>query len=189
MKVTALTALMYFFSVLNRIQSEEIVHVFNYDNFDELFHQGDRDDFNKDLYEYINIIFDKPYEGPNIGGAFVLHGTSRTARQFDGYIVDITASFYCGNKETDNLEFLVYYADNAEDHYFCGDSNHGWNYNYTWTPPTHFNHAENFSVEICAYNAVVNQAFGFDEIRITTTDRPPHLLTATNPATAPTITP
>jgi len=38
--------------------------------------------------------------------------------------------------------------------------------------------------------ATVNGALGFDEIRIRTTDKKPsHLLAATNPATAPTITP
>merc|ERR1739838_963620 len=100
---------MYFFFVLNRIQSEEIVHLFNYDNFDELFHQGARDDFNKDLYEDIDNIFDKPYEGPNIGGAFLLHGESDTWKDFDGYIVDITASFYCGNYYEENMYFALYY--------------------------------------------------------------------------------
>ena len=146
MKVTALQlTIICFFSVLIRIQSEDIVHVYNYDNFDELFHQGNLQDFNVLKYQEIDILFDKPYEGPNIGGAFLLHGESNTnTPQFDGYIVDITASFYCGDKKGNKVRFLSFwvgYADDRDERVFICDD-YGWNYNYTWIPPQRFDHSE-----------------------------------------------
>ena len=144
MKVATLTTIICFFSVLIRIQSDEIVYVYNYSDFGELFHQGDQDDFNVYKYEDIDTVFDEKYYGPNIGGAVLLNGGSKTRTPpFDGYIVDITASFYCGSKEFDNMRIYVIYADGKyDDMWLCGDARIGWTYYYTWIPPMRFSHSE-----------------------------------------------
>jgi len=194
MKVTALQpAIICFFSVL--IQSSEIEYVYNYDNFDQIFQQGGLYNFNVAKYEDIDSIFDKPYEGSNIGGAFLLYGpwTSRGwhEQSFDGYIIKIQTKYYCG-KQKEHLALWINYADGQQDSSWLCDDTTGWNYTYTWIPPTH---SENFTLGISGSGVTVNQPLGFDEIRITvdnkwhtlpkTTSTPPQLLTATNPVSAP----
>jgi len=196
MKVTALQpAIICFFSVLIQIQSDEIIYVYNYEDFSEIFQQGGLHNFNVAKYQDIDNIFDKPYEGSNIGGAFLLYGDWQTnpwhEQEFDGYVVDVTASFYCG-KKTNDFALWINYPDGKMDHTeICSDST-SWNYNYKWIPPTRFNHTASFTLGINANGATVNEPFGFDKIRIKVTDTPPkttstppQLLTATNPASAP----
>jgi len=194
MKVTALQpAIICFFSVLIQIQSTEIEYIYNYDDFSEIFEQGGLHNFNVARYEDIDDIFDKPYEGSNIGGAFLLYGDWQTRywheREFDGNIIKITTTHYCG-KLTDiyTLTLWINYPDGSKDYKgICSDTT-GWNYNYTWIAPRH---TENFTLGIEGAYATVNEPIGFDEIRITMTDTPPkttttppQLLTATNPASA-----
>jgi len=193
MKVTALQpAIICFFSVLIQIQSTEIEYIYNYDDFSEIFEQGGLHNFNVARYEDIDDIFDTPYEGSNIGGAFLLYGKWLTGgwheRQFPGYIMKITTTHYCG-KLTDTFTLWVTYADGyQETKGICSDTA-GWSYNSTWFPQRH---SENFTLGIEGQHATVNKPLGFDEIRITMTDTPPkttstppQLLTATNPASAP----
>ena len=58
---------------------------------------------------------------------------------FPGYIVNITATFYCGGtyaEEGDNsLGIWVYYVDGGyyDYNYLCEDRT-GWHYDYPWTP-------------------------------------------------------
>jgi len=196
MKVTALTTIIYFFSVLIQIQSTEIIYVYNYDDFSEIFQQGSLQNFNVLKYEDIDTIFDKPYEGSNIGGAFLMNGGWETKhwhqQEFNGYIVDVTATFYCGKYggETWQSElalWIIYSETEQDEKYICSDN--GWSYNYTWIPPTRFNHGESFSLGISGWGATADKPYGFDEIRIrTTTKKPSQLLTAMNPAAPPTIT-
>jgi len=199
MKVTALQpAIICFFSVLIQIQSTEIEYIYNYDDFSEIFEQGGQHNFNVAKYQDIDNIFDKPYEGSNIGGAFLLYGKwlsgSWHQQEFVGYIIKITTTHYCG-KLNAPLKLWINYADGSEDSKeICSDTT-GWNYNYAWIPTRH---TESFTLGISAEGATVNEPFGFDEIRITVTDAKTTKKTARrqqdnnkapatseNPATAP----
>ena len=123
---------------------KETTYIYNYDNFGDIFQQGDMDDFN--LYKYEDI--HTGYEGPHVGGAFTMQGVSIvTTNYFHGYLTKITANFYCGNPgKIYSMLFAVYYLDrqwNSE--WICGANlteESGWHYNYTWIPPTRFNHSE-----------------------------------------------
>ena len=139
MKFTAFTTIcFYYFSLLIPIQSE-LIYVYNYDNFDDIFHEGNRNDFNVYKYEDIDNIFETKYDGPNIGGAFQMQGNSTTiTHQFDGYLVDVTASFYCYNAEEVemNWEMSILYEDGTfERNRVCiGSGPSNWKYNITWIP-------------------------------------------------------
>lgn len=183
MKVTALQpAIICFFSVLIQIQSDEIEYVFNYEDFSEIFEQGGLHNFNVAKYEDIDEIFDKPYEGSNIGGAFLLYGRWLTGswheKEFDGYLTKITTTHYCGNLSEPNIwnpkiMLWINYVDGSqESKEICSDAL-GWNYNYVWIPqrPT-----RDFTFGLEGKDATVNKPLGFDEIRITTSTTPPQLL-------------
>jgi len=199
MKVTALQpAIICFFSVLIQIQSTEIEYIYNYDDFSEIFEQGGLHNFNVARYEDIDDIFDTPYEGSNIGGAFLLYGKWLTGgwheQEFDGYITKITTTHYCGNLSEPNIwnPKIMLWIDYVDGSYerkeICSDAL-GWNYNYVWIPQKP---KKDFTFGMEGKDATVNKPLGFDEIRITMTDTPPkttstppQLLTATNPASAP----
>jgi len=172
------------FSVVIPIQSHEIINVYNYVSFGEIFPQsyGGFDEFHLYKYADIDIIFDTEYKGTNIGGAFLVHGTNWTETHFDGYVIDITATFYCGSTETeeggDSLWIGVRYPDgNIEGSFICQER--GWHYNHTWIPPSGAIW-QNFTVIPEANFATINRAYGFDELRITTSDTPPQLLQRDN---------
>jgi len=187
MKGIALSSIISIFSVVIPIQSIDIAYTYNYDNFGKLCHQGDREDFNIYRYEDINKIFDTEYKGTSIGGAFSVQGDSVSyAPGFEGYVLDITATFYCGSTHEEegwkSLCIVVYYNAGKDSYadlkYICEER--GWHYNYTWIPPSRFDYDKNFHVEIRADNATINKAYGFDDLRITTTDKPPQLLLRDN---------
>ena len=91
MRGIGLVTIISIFSVVIPIQSREIAYTYNYENFGDIFHQGNRDDFNVYKYEDIDKIFDTEYSGPNIGGVFLVDASSTTMTdQFDGHIVNIT---------------------------------------------------------------------------------------------------
>jgi len=179
MQPITIATIIYFSSVVIPIQSE-IIYIYNYDNFGELFHQGARWDYNIYKYEDIDKIFDTEYKGTNIGGAFTIYDSYSYsyALPFEGYLVDITASFYCGStypKDEGSLWINIDYHDEVNDgRFLCQER--GWNYNYTWIPPSGAKY-QNFTMTgIGAFNATMNKAYGFDELRITTSDTPPQLL-------------
>ena len=134
---------LYLFSVFVSIQSETI-HIYNYDNFGDVFHQGELDDLNVFKYKDIDNLFEEKYSGSNIGGAFQVDGDSISTLpnttiqyQFLGYIVDVTASFYCGDT---NLSLDIEYSDGGgESVDICNAT--GWHYNYKWIPPHHSEHS------------------------------------------------
>ena len=141
MKLTALTTIICMFSVVIPIQSGGIIYDYDYDNFGKFFPQGDGfGDFH--LYKYANIddIFDENYEGTNVGGAFLVKGnSSQTTDVFDGYLDDITATYYCGSTHAEegwnSLWMRVQYVNGSYDYTFlCQEK--GWHYNQTWIPKT-----------------------------------------------------
>jgi len=179
------TALLCLFSVhvteCTEIQKETI-YTYNYDNkFGDIFYQGALDDFNMMTYEDA----DTGYEGPHVGGVFHLEGTSWTSTSwFDGYIVDISTTYYCGGYG--GIWLYVYYPDGEQDATgLCGSD---WAYNQTWTPATRYSHHgypvySKFRLEIKS-SASPSNPNGFDEIKITTTPKPPPQIPTTSiPAT------
>ena len=144
MKMIHITAIIYLFSVVIPIQSAEIIYVYNYDNLDEIFEQGSGIyDFHLYKYADIDTIFNKKYEGSNIGGAYLIEGGFRTddtkAHVFPGYIVNVTATFYCGATfaevgDHDSLWISIRYIDADFDGTFLCSDRIGWHYDYTWTP-------------------------------------------------------
>jgi len=177
MKFTAFTTIcFYYISVLIPIQSE-LIYVYNYDNFGDIFHQGNRNDFNVYKYEDIDSIFETKYAGTNIGGAFQMLGNFSTAtHQFDGYLVDVTATIYCANTEERENWLMWFKTGNNWDagRYVCGESpvdTNNWNYNIKWIP--YFDINENVTLHFESFGATVNKPFGFDEIRVTTRETPP----------------
>jgi len=194
MKGIALVTILSLFSVAIPIQSLETVYTYNYDNFGDFFPQGDREDFNIHKYADNDTIFDAEYKGTNIGGAFLVLGNSSTTMHFEGQLLDITATFYCGSTFTDteveSLWIYVYYVEGgiAGTHvdrvhdaiYICEER--GWHYNYTTNPQlaAKYQVFNGFNVTVGALNATANRAYGFDELRITTSDTPPQLLQRDN---------
>jgi len=192
MKGIDLVKIITIFSVVIPIQSHETftIDVYNYESFGELFPQSRGiDDFH--VYEYANMdnIFAEKYKGSNIGGAFLVQGDNITyAPKSEGYLVDITATFYCGSTHAEDgensLSMDVWYDGDRDFTYICQER--GWHYNYTWIPPSGAKH-HSFTVNINAHRANINKPYGFDELRITSTntqhlqpDNPSH-----NPATTP----
>jgi len=159
---------------------KETIYTYNYDNkFGDIFYQGALDDFN--MMKYTEV--DTGYEGPHVGGVFHLEGYSWTTTSwFDGYIVDISTTQYCGG--TGDIDMYVYYPDGEQDRTaLCGRD---WLYNQTWTPATRFSHQDaipKFRLEIRSYDVSASFPSGFDEIKITTTPKPPQIPTASIPAT------
>ena len=144
MKGIAVASIISIFSVVIPTLSGKRTFVYNYENFGDIFHQGQRDDFNIYKYEDIDTIFDTEYNGTNIGGAFLVDGTSTTATSnFKEYVIDIIATFYCGGtyaeEGTDSLWLMVGYSGGHDAIYVCEER--GWHYNYTWIPPTRFDHS------------------------------------------------
>ena len=90
-------------------------------------------------YEEIDPILETGYKGPHIGGAFQLEGYSMiTTNYFDGYILDISTTQYCGRGV---IFMYVYYSDGEQDlTALCGAD---WHYNETWTPKTRFSRQDN----------------------------------------------
>ena len=132
--------------------------VYNYDNFGDIFRQGAMDDFN--TYKYEDI--DTGYVGPHEGGVFMVNGPSYTTTNFyDGYIVDISTTHYCGNESEhaeNDIWLYVYYLDEDNESMCQFDTMYicvlyDWHYNNTWTPPTRFNHSDvsiqSMNVEEC----------------------------------------
>jgi len=185
MQPTAIATIFYIFSAVIPIQSRETTYTYNYDyGFSEIFPQGDGvNDFHVYKYEQIEIIFDEKYNGTNIGGAFVVQGTSITGPiEFEGHLVDITATFYCGGTHAEegaySLWIAVYYPDGEYDPiYICQEK--GWHYNYTWIPPSAARY-QSFTLHIAANDVTMDKAYGFDELRITFLDKPPQLLQRDN---------
>jgi len=185
MQPTAITTIFYIFSVVIPIQSRETTYTYNYDyGFSGIFPQFDGvNDFHVYKYEHIEIIFDEKYNGTNIGGAFLVRGHSDTGTiEFEGYLVDISATFYCGGTDAEeggaSLLIDVYYPDGEDDYIFiCQEK--GWHYNHTWIPPRGTKY-QNFRLWIEALDATIDKAYGFDELRITFTDKPPQLLQRDN---------
>ena len=140
----ALVTIISIFSVVIPIQSRETTVTYNYDNFGKLFPQGHSgvDHFHVYKYKDIDTIFDTAYRGTNIGGAFLVEGDSAfvTNTTFPGYVVKITATFYCGSTkgevDTDSLYLGVHWAGYGEHTYLCEKK--GWNYDYTWTPTNRY---------------------------------------------------
>jgi len=168
------------FSVVIPIQSQEIIYVYNYDSFGDMYPQGEigLNEFHVDKYADIDTIFATEYKGTHIGGAFLVQGwTSIKTDAFEGYITDITTTFYCGGtypEEPDSLWIDVYYNDVDHDrNSLCTEK--GWHYNYTWIPASGAKY-QGFKIRTAAVIATINKAYGFDELRITTTtDQPPQL--------------
>jgi len=172
------------FSVVIPIQSGRIAYTYNYDNFNEIFPQdnGVINNFYLFKYEDLDRIFDTEYEGTNVGGAFVVlgsvhHGTPN----YKGYVVDITATFYCGSTDDSSENWLkigVFYEDAYDNFYPCEER--GWHYNQTLIPPKRDEY-QNFYVEFqTCCDATINEPYGFDMVRITTSDTPPQLLQRDN---------
>jgi len=181
MKGIALVTIISIFSVVIPIQSRETVYTYNYDNFGDFFPQDDIEVFNITKYADNNTIFEQEYNGTNIGGAFLVKGSGDGVSQFEGYIVNITATFYCGstNKEegVNSLYIEVHYPRGyPEGIHLCKER--GWHYNYTWTPS--LARQLNFTVIAEADEATIHKAYGFDELRIITSDTPPQLLQRDN---------
>ena len=148
------TALLCLFSVhvtdCTEIQ-DETIHTYNYgNNFDDLFVQGYEDSFNTYKYEDINPILATGYEGPHIGGVFMMEGdTMTTTNYFNGYIVDISTTQYCGSNTNNYISINVYYRDGETDQeYICGAyETYEWFYNMTWIPETRFSHSGDVSIQ------------------------------------------
>jgi len=182
MKRIVLIMIIYIVSVVIPIQSGEIAYTYDYDNFDEIFPQtrGVIDDFH--LFKYEDI--DTEYNGTNIGGAFLVLGTSHPQTpKYKGYVVDVTATFYCGSTyyedEDYSLQIFVFYdGPELDDTYLCKER--GWHYNYTWIPQQR-DLSQNFAVRVQAQHVTMNRPYGFDMLRITTSsEKPPQLLQRDN---------
>jgi len=174
-------AILSIFSVVIPIQSHELTYTYNYNSFGEIFPQDDSvvDRFHLDKYEDIHKIFDTEYTGKNNGGAFLVQGNNKTYTSvYEGELVDITATFYCGGtyaeEGANSLEIFVNDLDGNHDyHYPCQER--GWRYNYKWIPSTSAKY-QDFYVRFMAYDATIDKPYGFDELRITTRVEPPQLL-------------
>ena len=128
------TIVLYWFSVLIPVQSVK-VYIFNYDNnFGDFFHQGDRNDFNLYKYKDIDILKEK-YEGSNIGGAFQEEGDyEMRTHKFEGYLVNMTGTFYCGNPNAYRNGFGFEYVDGGGEYWGVCGLPHLWTYNYPLIP-------------------------------------------------------
>jgi len=184
MKGIALVTILSLFSVAIPIQSLETVYTYNYDNFGDIFNQsGGVDDFHLYKYSDNDTIFDKEYKGTNIGGAFLVQGSSRgITPEFEGY-VELTATFYCGGTYrvdgSNSLIIGVHYDDMDHAIYLCQER--GWHYNYTFVPPAAAKYQKVIVFTGASdANATANRAYGFDELRITTSDTPTQLLQRDN---------
>jgi len=188
MQPITITTIIYIFSVVIPIQSHETVYIYKYDSFGEIFPQGDGiHDFHLRKYADMDTIFDTEYTGTNIGGAYLLHGASFAyTPDYEGFIVDITATFYCGSTYAEDgvytLLIDVLYIDDQhlvdqETTYICEEK--GWNYNYTLFPRSAAKY-QTFGLFIQACNATINKAYGFDELRIKTSTTPPQFLQRDN---------
>jgi len=157
------------FSVVIPIQSREIIY--NYDNFGDIFPQSDSgNDFHVYKYAEIDNIFDEKYEGTNIGGAYLVQGTSYvTTSEFKGQLVSITATIYCAKNYWGTLMMAVGYPGFGEYIWICNEHGSDWNYNITWSPPSAAKY-QKFNLIIGADSATINRVYGFDELRITTSD-------------------
>lgn len=198
MKGIALVCLAIFSVVSSIPPRGEIVYSYNYANFSDMFTAGSvNDHFNVYKYEDIDTIFEEEYQGTNIGGAFLVAGTAYPQTRFimeNIFIVNMTASFYCGNTHSEDgenglkIDVEYYYPSEGKDTtYLCQEK--GWHYDYTWTPPSHFDHDKAVNIYIGAANVTINKAYGFDEYRIITTDIiPPQLLQRDNNASNKTET-
>jgi len=158
------------FSVVIPIQSREIIY--NYDNFGDIFPQGDcGNNYQVNRYANIDKIFDTEYKGTNIGGAYLLQGSSYiTTPEFKGQVVNITATFYCGStyavEAQNTLWILISWPEDTGAVYLCQEG--GWQ-KYTWIPSSSAKF-QKFHLVIGALGATINKAYGFDELRITTLD-------------------
>jgi len=190
MQITHITAIIYLLSAVIPIKSGEIIYDYDYSNLGEIFPQSDRiNDFHLYKYSDIDKIFDDKYEGSNIGGAFLMEGNYYTDRSeapvFPGYLVNITATVYCGSTVAEeglySLRIDVPYVDGGwAFNYLCGNRT-GWHYDHTYTPTTVTDPTkQGFQVLFAALNATTNRAYGFDELRITTSKTPPQLLQRDN---------
>ena len=120
---------------------KDTTYTYNYENFGDIFHLGYTDGFN--IYNYTDI--GTGYEGPHIAGAFHMEGDSWTSTNwFDGYIVDISTTQYCGGLPSD-IGVYVYYSNGKYDAEpsICGDN---WFYNHSWIPPKRFSHLTEVSI-------------------------------------------
>jgi len=187
MQITHITAIIYLLSAVIPIKSGEIIYDYDYSNLGEIFPQSDRiNDFHLYKYSDIDKIFDEKYEGSNIGGAFLMEGNYGTylpeAPVFPDYLVNITATFYCGStyaeEGTNSLWIGVFYGDEGADGIWLCKDRTGWHYDYLWTPTNLGN--QGFRLYFQARNAVTNRPYGFDELRITTSKTPPQLLQRDN---------
>jgi len=185
MKGIALATIIAIFSVVIPIQSREIAYTYNYDNFVDLFRPSDSGVDHFHVYKYVDLdkIIDTDYKGTNIGGAFLLEGGGGTATdEFEGYIVDITTSVYCGGTYEEEgrasllIDIIYSGGKRWNSVYICEEI--GWVYNLTWIPPTR--QYQGFTVRITAWEATANKVYGFDLLRITTSDTPPQLLQRDN---------
>jgi len=187
MQITHITAIIYLLSAVIPIKSGELV--FDYDNLGEIFPQGSGiNDFHLYKYSDLDKILDDKYEGSQIGGAFLMEGDYYTnfpeAPIFPGYIVNITATFYCGSTEAEegqnSLFIEVAYVGEGWDATYLCDNRTGWHYDYPWTPIVAIPGYQGFQFRFAAGNATANRAYGFDELRITTTKTRPQLLQSDN---------
>jgi len=159
---------------------KETTYIYNYGNFFDIFRQGDRENYNIHRYED----FDTGYEGPHTGGAFSTGGSRSglpqytTTNYFNGYILDISTTHYCGGSKYNAMNLMVEYLDGHSDFVkICNyeSANHNWHYNYTWIPSSRSDTATaKFRLEIQSDFATEDRPNVFDEIRIRTTDvKPP----------------
>jgi len=195
MQRTAITTIIYIFSVVIPIQSHLTTYTYNYDSFGEIFPQGDvgYNEFHVYKYADIDTIFDTEYKGTNIGGAFLVQGSSYIQNlEYEGYVANITATFYCGSTEAEqggsSLFIGVYYPvfKDGDDILICQEK--GWHYNYTWTPPRGAKY-QNFKLYIRAKDATIDRPYGFDELRITASTTPPPTQKPTTKRTTTTMSP
>jgi len=187
MQIIHITAIIYLFSVVIPIKSGEIIYTYDYYNLGEIFPQGSGiNDFHLYRYSYIDTIVHEKYNGSNIGGAFLMEGYYETNLSevpvFPGYLVNITATFYCGSTRAEegwrSLRIAVFYVGGGwGPDYHCDRT--GWHYDHTWTPSTSLGN-QGFQVYFTAHHAVTNRAYGIDELRITTSKTPPQLLQRDN---------
>jgi len=187
MQITHITAIIYLLSAVIPIKSGEITYT--YSNLGEILPQGSgTNDFHLYKYSYIDKITHDKYGGSNIGGAFLMDGNYVTslpeAHVFPGYIVKITATFYCGSTYAEqgpnSLAIGVYYVDGGSVGIFLCDKT-GWHYDHVWTPKQVPSPGkQGFRLYFAAHNAATNRAYGFDELRITTSNTPPQLLQRDN---------
>jgi len=202
MKVlTFATICLHTFSVLIPIQSESI-YVYNYyNNFGDIFPQGEQTDLNIYRYEDIDNIFAEKYEGSNIGGAILTAEKGTTVIYpwpwFHGHPFAVTVTVYCGLSEYGKMVWVQYHNESSEDYFYVceGWKEQGWTYNHTYIPSMRFSFSDGFRLKFTLNdddNATLNKPFGLDEIRLTVVEEPPTTAPsqiATNPQTAPEKTP